>query len=71
MDSSPLATPTAQSIRERPTTPLARDFAQHGSFAGLGSFTPTPSARTDVPLLPTTSYGSPEPVYNEKRKHRV
>ncbi len=67
MDSSPFGTP-AQSIQEAPTTPLARDFAQHAPFAGVGSFTPTPSTRTDVPLLPTTSPGSPERTYSEKKR---
>lgn len=68
MDSSPFGTPSAQSIQEPPTTPLARDFAQHAPFAGVGSFTPTPSTRTDVPLLPTTSPGSPERTYSEKKR---
>lgn len=67
MNSSPLATPTRESIPEPPVTPQAQTYARHTPFNPLGNFTPTPSTRTDVPLLPTNNPVSPLPSVNEKR----
>ncbi|KAL2189627.1 hypothetical protein L209DRAFT_130541 [Thermothelomyces heterothallicus CBS 203.75] len=66
MDSSPSRTPTRQPAPETPTPPQTQDFARHTSFISSGIVTPSPSTRTDVPLLPTNYPVPPVPGNHEK-----
>ncbi|KAL2200479.1 hypothetical protein P885DRAFT_74314 [Corynascus similis CBS 632.67] len=70
MDSSPSGTPTRQATLETPTPPRTHDFARHTSFIPSGTITPSPSTRTDVPLLPTNYPVPPIPVCHEKHAQK-
>ncbi|KAK3307099.1 uncharacterized protein B0T15DRAFT_510411 [Chaetomium strumarium] len=52
--SAPEITPR-QPMQEIPGSPLVRDFGRYNVYTPTGSITPTPSAQTDVPLLPTSN----------------
>ncbi|KAH6631750.1 hypothetical protein F5144DRAFT_230636 [Chaetomium tenue] len=66
MDASPFGSPSRQPVLEPATPPSTQDFARHTSFIPSGIVTPTPSARTDVPLLPTNNPIPPVPTMHEK-----
>ncbi len=72
MESSPFTTPLRQpSIQDATTSsssPPTRDFSQIQSSSHMGMVTPAPSARTDVPLLPTNYPVTPLQHYDEKHE---
>jgi hypothetical protein len=52
---------------ELPTPPQTQDFARYTSFVpSSGIATPSPSTRTDIPLLPTNNPVPPVPVNHGK-----
>lgn len=67
--SSPFTTPIRQpSIQDSSSTPPTRDFSQLQSSSQMGTITPAPSARTDVPLLPTNYPVTPLQHFDEKHE---